>query len=55
MKNYFIGIMSGTSADAIDGCIVSFENEFKLIDSSWIKNNSYKKDYEECITEGKNS
>ena len=52
MKNYFIGIMTGTSADAIDGCIVSFENEFKLIDSSWIKNDSYKKDYEECIAEG---
>ena len=30
MSKYFIGIMTGTSADALDGCIVSFEKEFSL-------------------------
>ena len=52
MGKNFIGVMTGTSADGIDGCIVSFENGFKLIGSSWVKGNSYKKDYEECIAEG---
>ena len=33
MHNFFIGIMSGTSADSLDGCIVNFENEFKLIET----------------------
>ena len=52
MGKNFIGVMTGTSADGIDGCIVSFENGFKLIDSSWVRGNSYKKDYEKCIAEG---
>lgn len=52
MNKYFIGIMTGTSADGIDGCIVSFQKGFKLIDSDVIKGGSYKKDYEECIAEG---
>ena len=34
MSNYFIGIMTGTSADAIDGCIVSFDNGFQFIESA---------------------
>ena len=52
MGKNFIGVMTGTSADGIDGCIVSFENGFKLIDSGWVRGNSYKKDYEKCIAEG---
>ncbi len=53
MSNYFIGIMTGTSADAIDGCIVSFENGFDLIASDSINHkDSFKKDYEECIAKG---
>tara|TARA_B100001113_G_scaffold106100_1_gene86079 strand:- start:8412 stop:9431 length:1020 start_codon:yes stop_codon:yes gene_type:complete len=53
MSNYFIGIMTGTSADAIDGCIVSFENEFNLIAyDSIFHEESYKEDYEKCIAQG---
>ena len=29
----FIGIMTGTSADSLDGCIVSFDKEFQLHES----------------------
>ena len=50
MHNFFIGIMSGTSADSLDGCIVSFENEFKLIEKESVDfGKNYKKVYEECI------
>ena len=53
MDNYFIGIMTGTSADALDGCIVSFDNGFKLIEKASIDlGDCYKKDYEECIIAG---
>jgi len=53
MNNYFIGIMTGTSADAIDACIVSFKNGFHLIASDSINHKfSFKKDYEECIAKG---
>ena len=53
MNNYFIGIMTGTSADAIDGCIVSFDNGFELVESASIElQSSYKKNYEECIKAG---
>ena len=53
MDNYFIGIMTGTSADALDGCIVSFDNGFKLIEKASIGlGDCYKKDYEECIIAG---
>ena len=31
MNKYYIGIMTGTSADAIDGCVVSFDGNFNLI------------------------
>ena len=53
INNYFIGIMTGTSADAIDGCIVSFDNGFELVESASIElQSSYKKNYEECIKAG---
>lgn len=53
MNNYFIGIMTGTSADALDGCIVSFDNGFKFIESTSIKlEGEYKEHYEECIKSG---
>ena len=53
MHNFFIGIMSGTSADSLDGCIVSFENEFKLIETESVDfGKNYKKVYEECIKSG---
>ena len=32
MDKYFIGVMTGTSADALDACVVSFNNQFKLIE-----------------------
>ena len=34
MNNYYIGIMTGTSADALDGCLVSFEKGFEFIESA---------------------
>ena len=49
MNNYFIGIMTGTSADALDGCIVSFDEGFKFVESASIsldgdyKKNSFRK------------
>ena len=53
MSKYFIGIMTGTSADALDGCVVSFEDKFELISSASITlDGSYKMDYEECIRAG---
>ena len=53
MHNFFIGIMSGTSADSLDGCIVSFENEFKLIETESVDfGKNYKKVYEESIKSG---
>lgn len=53
MSKYFIGIMTGTSADALDGCIVSFEKEFSLKGSHTIDlGKSYKKKYEKCIRNG---
>ena len=53
MNNYFIGIMTGTSADSLDGCIVSFDKKFEFIDSLSIDfDSTYKKNYEECINKG---
>ena len=53
MSKYFIGIMTGTSADALDGCVVSFEDKFELICSASLTlDGSYKRDYEECIRAG---
>ena len=53
MSKYFIGIMTGTSADALDGCVVSFEDKFELICSASLTlDSSYKRYYEECIREG---
>jgi len=53
MSKYYIGIMTGTSADSLDACLVSFENGFKFIHS---KSNAlperYKLDYEESIDRG---
>ena len=44
MNNYFIGIMTGTSADALDGCIVSFDEGFKFVESASISlDGDYKK------------
>ncbi len=53
MNNYFIGIMTGTSADALDGCIVSFDEGFKFVESASISlDDDYKKNYEACIKAG---
>ncbi len=53
MSKYFIGLMTGTSADSIDGCVVDFSNGFELIQSK-SKNleESYKPKYEEAIKKG---
>ena len=51
MHNFFIGIMSGTSADSLDGCIVSFENEFKLIETESV---DFSKNYRLKSLEPKN-
>ncbi len=47
MDKYFIGVMTGTSADALDGCLVSFDKGFKLIgtesiDLFWDSKGTYK-------------
>lgn len=53
MSKNFIGVMTGTSADALDGCIVSFDGQFQLIERiSLDLEESYKKDYEECLMAG---
>ena len=53
MNNYFIGIMTGTSADALDGCIVSFDEGFKFVEAASISlDDDYKKNYEACIKAG---
>ena len=50
MDKYFIGVMTGTSADALDACVVSFNNQFKLIEKASINlEEFYKKDYEEIM------
>ena len=53
MSNYFIGLMTGTSADALDGCIVSFNGKFKLVQALSLElEESYKKDYERSLKNG---
>ena len=53
MSNYFIGIMTGTSADSLDGCIVDFKKNVDLIETAQIELGSeYKDKYEECIRLG---
>ena len=53
MSNYFIGIMTGTSADSLDGCIVNFKKNVDLIETAQIELGSeYKDKYEECIRLG---
>jgi len=53
MDKYFIGVMTGTSADALDACVVSFNNQFQLIEkASTNLEEFYKKDYEECLANG---
>lgn len=53
MDKYFIGIMTGTSADSLDGCVVSFDKKFKLITSTSIDHrDGYKENYELCIAAG---
>ena len=53
MNNYLIGIMTGTSADSLDGCIVNFEKDVDLIETAQIDLGiEYKDKYEECIRLG---
>ena len=53
MSNLFIGVMTGTSADALDGCIVSFDRKFELLEKETVDlGKSYKTEYEQCIKEG---
>ena len=53
MNNYLIGIMTGTSADSLDGCIVNFEKDVDLIETAQIDlGTEYKDKYEECIRLG---
>ena len=53
MSKYFIGLMTGTSADSIDGCVVDFTNRFELIQSrSMNLEKNYKPKYEEAIKKG---
>ena len=53
MGNYFIGIMTGTSADSLDGCLVSFEKNFKFIESMTAElEGNYKSRYEDAIRAG---
>ena len=53
MDKYFIGVMTGTSADALDACVVSFNNQFQLIEkASTNLEEFYKKEYEECLANG---
>ena len=53
MNKYFIGLMTGTSADALDGCIVSFDKKFELIEAQSLElEDSYKTDYEWSIKNG---
>tara|TARA_B100000579_G_scaffold189573_1_gene154803 strand:+ start:1444 stop:2463 length:1020 start_codon:yes stop_codon:yes gene_type:complete len=53
MDNYLIGIMTGTSADSLDGCIVNFEKGVDLIETAQIDlGTEYKDKYEECIRLG---
>ena len=50
MSKYFIGLMTGTSADSIDGCVVDFSNGFELIHS---KSNNLEKNYKSKYEEAK--
>ena len=49
----FIGIMTGTSADSLDGCIVSFNEGFQLLESMSIDiSKNYKSFIEDSIKKG---
>ena len=53
MRNLYIGVMTGTSADSLDGCIVSFDENFQLLEKESIElGKNYKKKYEDCIKAG---
>jgi len=42
MTQKFIGLMSGTSRDSLDGCLVSFEGGFNFLQGETI---SFDKEY----------
>ena len=50
MSHYFIGTMSGTSADAVDVCLVEFAGGFGFFAShSEALSSTYKQTYEEIV------
>jgi len=49
MDKYFIGVMTGTSADALDACVVSFNNQFELIEKASTNLEDFYKSLDEAL------